>query len=150
MPAHSLQDLAGQLGAFIGAAAPALVAAPDGSVAFAIEVDGVDVTVSHDEVADGDEAVVYVAFGNLPALTGDESAKVLLRMNLEMRHPRAPCFCLDMEQGEVVLKYAYSLPAASGQALWEGLRVIAEMAMRWRDGRFEELPDQLTSCADFA
>jgi hypothetical protein len=145
MPAHSLQDLADQYSALVGAPPPQLAAGPDGLVAFSTVVQGFDVTLTHDPRSDNEDAQVYFFFGDLPCDRETEALIGLLGANLQMRDPRAPCFALDAKKRLVVLKYSYALGDASGEGLVRGFDVIAHEATRWRDNLFAEQPLSLSA-----
>jgi hypothetical protein len=145
MPAHSLQDLANQYCALVGAGATSLTAGPDGLVAFSTRFSGFDVTLTHDPRGGEGDAMVYIFFGELPHDRETEALMGLLSANLQMREPRAPCFALDAKKRLVVLKYAYALAIASGEGLLRGLQMVTQEAARWQQNLFAEQPLSLAA-----
>ena len=150
MSAHSLQDLADQLGDAMGVVAPTLAAQANGGLAFSLVVRGVLFSVTHDELSHGDDAVIHVFFGNLPPAAEFEAMEALLSTNLQMRAPRAPAFGLDCQRREVVLRYPYSLSTASGHGLQYGFQVIADTVLRWRSDHFVDVPQAIPDRAQLA
>ncbi|NIM43101.1 MAG: hypothetical protein GTN84_17815 [Hydrogenophaga sp.] len=108
---------------------------PFDPVSFEAAVAGVGMCLS---CVPGGGGGVYLAclFGQLPERAALQAATRLLELNLFLHTHGRSAFCIDSQSGDVVCGCRFDEGSLSAASLFDGMRLMSEQALRWREGWF--------------
>lgn len=108
---------------------------PFNPVSFEMAIAGVPMCVS---CVPGPHGGVYLAcvFGPLPERAALQVATRLLELNLFLHTHGRSAFCLDPQSGHVVCGCRFDGDTLSAASLFDGMRLMSEQALLWREGWF--------------
>jgi hypothetical protein len=108
---------------------------PFDPVSFEAAIAGVDMCLSCVPAGGGG---VYLAcvFGPLPERAALQAATRLLELNLFLHTHGRSAFCIDSQSGDVVCGCRFDEGSLSAAALFDGMRLMSEQALLWREGWF--------------
>lgn len=102
-----------------------------GVSAFALKVDGVNVTLGHDPRRGAQHVFLMASFGPLPEGRELPACLRLLEMNCLMLTADSPSFGRDPLTGEILLQARYAFSELTPHRLYEDIAHFVSLAREW-------------------
>lgn len=125
-----------------GARCEPLVADREGVMTFSTEIAEVAINILHTSATHPDSAFVLIDFGPPPSDREADALRALLLLNFTMLgEETASTFSIHPVYGNVTLQAVFPFRGRSGADLLRSVRVLAAMALQWRETYFLHAPD---------
>jgi hypothetical protein len=122
-----------------GTPVPNLNPDPSGNTVLSVTVDEIEVVLIHEPQRNANDALLSVAFGQLPAKHTLQACHALMEINSLMLWSRACSFGLDPKSGSIVLQYGFPLKSPAHE-LYDCILTLADVARAWRETQFVTEP----------
>ncbi len=120
----------------------------DEVLVFSTEIAQVAINILHTRATHPDSAFVLIDFGPPPADREADALRALLLLNFTMLgEETASTFSLHPVYGNVTLQATFPFRGRSGADLLRSVRVLAAMALQWRDTYFLQTPQSSPGAA---